>query len=779
MSACRRLVAVSFLLGLCLLLAGPGRVAAQEPPSYRVGDTPLEITRGHAHIDFVSRTATLEGEPGRDVNILFGDRSITAGRILFHVEAGSVSLIEASDSVIIYDAGNLAFADSVLFEASTQYFMLKNARYSTNAYFISGERIEITADKTVVIHQGSLTTCDLWEPHYMVVSDRIVVKPGVRFWTYGTTYRVNNYPLAWLPFFTRSLRRRDHAFFLYPGYSSKKGVMAHGRFLYHYNSYLRPNVYVDYFENLGVGYGLSNRYRAPGDDGYDRLWGRVYGYRIDQDESDKYLVDGDRYRVAGYHWQRLPYDFLLTSRYQRLSDRDFNNDFEREETAKGWSRDELEMERNSFVNLARTADLYNFRIIARKRLDDFFLSPLPDTEHAPQARLELKRDLLLELGELPVYYYATADLGRYRREAGSGMLGEETLFIDEVDRADLNLELSSPFSLFEAVRAIPFVNFRATEYQDPQIRRRSNVTPPAPPALVEDNLVAYDYDDTTRLLGRAGVAFQSRLAHHFDSFLENRYEKTRLVVQPRVSFEAWKMNEELLDVDFDGPDPSYDVRRLTREPVAFPFIDSTELYREDEGRIGYRLDSKLQGKRAASTHDIARAAISGGYFTDSRRTEEHEDLVAELFVHPAEWISFSSYTQYDINVSETRANNAGITFLRLPGLPSTMLTLAWAELQPFEGDRQSHLTLGLFHPLSDKWSMILDSRYDIEEGDSHKNSLRLTRDLHDWWWDILLKHEERAFRESEFEISTRIRLKFPDDQDRTMEELAKRKAVPY
>ncbi len=767
------------ILLLLALLAVPGMVGAQETFATHVNDTPLEITRrGNFALDPIKRVGTLTGVEGGDVNVIFGDRSLTARQLIIHYQGARITVMEATGSVILYDAGNLAFADHVVFDASNQHFTLTNGRYSTDSYFLTGATIEIMQARTVVIRQGTLTTCDLWEPHYLVVSDKIVVKPGVRYWTYGTTYRVDNYPVAWLPFFTRSLRHRDSAFFLYPGYSNRKGAMVHARYLYHYNTYVRPNFYVDYFENLGVGYGFSNEYHAPGDDGYDRLWGRVYGYYIDQDENKDYFFDGDRYKIAGFHRQELGYDFVLSSRYQHLSDRDFNQDFEQEEKAKGWDQDDLEMERNSYVNLARTEDLYNFRIFAKKRLDDFFLSTLPDTEQLPEVRFELKRDLLAD--SLPIYYYATADVGKFRRESGGGVDGRDTFFIDEVERGDFNLEFSAPFTVFTGLRAVPFINLRATDYQDPEVRRLSYVASPAPPQLAENNLLRYAFDDTTRLLERGGVAFQTRLAHHFDSLLSKRFEATRLVLQPRFTVEGWRMSEELRAVDHSSPDPALGAIRLTEEPVDFPFIDSADLYRENEGHLAYRLDAKLQGRRAGGgVVDIVRAALSSGYFTESERTDEHEDLVAELFVHPNDWLAMTSYSQYDINRSESRANYVGVTLLSLPGLSTTMLTLGWSEYDPIEGQGQDHVSMSLYHPISDKWSLALDNRFDVQEGSSRKTGLRLTRDLHDWWWDILLRQDDRAQRQSEFEISTRIRLKFPEQQDSALRELAKRETVPY
>ena len=712
-----------------------------------------------------------------DVNIIFGDRSITAATITVHfTEDLHIASAEAEGNVILYDGGKLAFADHAIYDASSVTFTLTNARYNTDDYFMSGKTIEMQPDNNIiVIREGSLTTCDLWEPHYLVVADKIVVKPGVRFWTYGTTYRVNDYPVAWLPYFTRSLQRKDYAFFLYPGYSNRKGAIVNSRALYHHSAYIRPNVYVDYFSELGVGVGFSNEYHLGSTEGeYDRVWGRLYGYYIDQDRVDGYLYEGSRHKIAGYHWQELPWDLTLSGRFQELSDRDFNQDYEQEERGKGWESAELEFVRNSWVNMSRRRDMYTARVTARKNLNDFFLTTLPEVERMPEVHFEAKRDRLLS--DFPIYYHASAAWADLRREAGGGVGGEETFFIDEVQRADLDTEFWLPFNL-GALRTIPFVNLRATDYRDPESRRWSLVDRPADP--VEDNLVSYGFDDTTRLMARGGAHFQTRLVRPFDNFLSGSYDEARLVVQPRFTVEGWTLSDDLNEVGHDGPPSDWMVTRLTEEGVTFPFIDQTDAFREDDVHLGYRLDARMQGKRGGASRDVARAALSSGYYTQRARSDEHEDLVAEFFLYPKDWLTFASYTQYDLNNDRTAATYASVSFIDTPLLPGSMVTVGWSEYEPIEGDGQSNLSLDVFHPISDKWSLALENRFDIDDRDNRKNRLRLTRDLHDWWWDFMLKHEDRAFHDSEFEVSTRIRLKLPGQEDVSLDELSERRARPY
>jgi hypothetical protein len=765
------------LFGLVLLLVSAS-VSAQDATSFLLGDTEVELTRGNVHGNVLTGVVTLTPESeGETVNVILGNRSITASRIYIYSTSDTV---EASGDVILYDSGNLAFANHVVYDGSTETIRLTQARYSSPEFFLTGDTIDVADDGKLILHKGTLTTCDLWEPHYQIVSDKIVVKPGVRFWTYGTTYRVKNLPVGWLPYFTRSMSHRNYSTFVLPGHSSDMGAKLHTRFLYHHNSYIRPNMYADFLEELGVGLAISNRYRAPDDKGgYDSLHGRMYYYYIDQEDSDDDFSEEQRWKVAGNHWQRLPGNFLLTSRYQRLSDRDFNRDYEDEELAKGWTHRDLEEERNSFINLEKTEDLYSFRVFGKKRLDDFFLSSLPDTEQKPEVRLELKRDQLFE--SLPIYYHSWLDWGIFRRESGYGAEGEITRFIDECERGDFNLEFSMPFSLTRGLRIVPFINYRLTHYEDPRIRHLSRVQNPMDAAVFYDELVEYQFDNETRHLGRAGIEFKSRLAHNFETFLKKRYEKARFVLQPRVVIEGWDVGRDLNDVDYDATDKLVDAD-LSSEGIVFPTIDSTDFYREDAFRMGYRVDAKLQGKNGDSTRDILRLSVDGGYYAERNQENEHDDLIVEVFFSPRDTIAFTSFQQYDLNEDNMRASYQRLSFLQLPWLANTSIFIGYGDFDPLVGEGQRQISLDMTHLLSDKWTLNLNHRYDLDDDTSRKNRIRLTRDLHDWYWDINFKHENRLDRDDDYSFGMQLRFKsgpFANEENDKVANMVRRQAWEY
>jgi len=210
-------------------------------------------------LDFRMRDQEIDIQ--RNGVLTFGSMKLTADHIKLNtgtreLYADGDPLVEDSETIagrrLGYDFGNKtgAVADGVT---------------TFDNYYYVGDEIRRFPDTTLKICGGTMTSCDLAEPHYhfwadkmkMRMDDKVVAKPIV--------LRVGHMPVFALPFYFKSLKDGRQSGILFPsfdfGWSSREG-----RYIRDFGYYWATNEYLDfifegdYNERREFGYRISNRY---------------------------------------------------------------------------------------------------------------------------------------------------------------------------------------------------------------------------------------------------------------------------------------------------------------------------------------------------------------------------------------------------------------------------------------------------------------------------------------------------------------------------------------
>lgn len=749
------------LLGLLLLgLSGNGASAAMGDgllSSLRTsGDTrktplPLEFEADEVEGYFDDRVV-LRGE----ARILSREHAITADVI--EIDQGR-QVADATGNVRLWYRGDVGFCSALHFNMQSRETTLHNGRLAQDDYFLFGEQLIVDASRTVFITNGRITGCDLHEPHYNVHSRKLVVVPRDRIRAYHNTYDVQEVPLLYLPYFRRSLERGPYVHVISVGHSGSLGGFMLNKMHYHYDEYINPSLHVDLFSRAGIGLGVGNWYQSKGPGGSEDMFGDFEYWRIDQQNADDDdFNEGERYRLAGHHFSRFgPTDLELTSIYNRMSDNEMTEDYQSVFRAHGWDQEMLDYDRNTFVQLRQPDENFNARLLYKNRTNDFFQSPLPVDEREPQLHLEMKRRRLWDDGPL---LHAALDFSQARLEHGlhvpAGATNEEdhlryTRARDEFQRGDLALELSQPLHAFGWLNVTPYVGYRATQYTDAEVGRRSEIGQP---------LAVAEFDDVTRHIGRTGVDLHTRLAHRFAEREDGT--KRRLLVEPLLGIEGQflsdaladeaPLNESTLRAQFgDDYDP---------DSFLFPQVDEIDAARDDVGRLRYRLDTTYQKRKGeGAVFSPAGAALSGGWNFHRETDPKMEDLITEVYVQPVDWLRWFAHHRFDHNLGEMRSFDTGTDLYLLER--KVILTSAYVALRPPGGELADNIHGGLTLIIGPKYTLRWTNRYDVDAHTWRSSRAVVTRDLHDWWLDFGVGYRDRERRDDELDFALVLRFKMP------------------
>ncbi len=736
-------------------------------PGERVLDNPeIEVRYDRLNLDLTANLLVLTG----NVTVIYKDLSIRADEVQIDLERNEA---EARGGVVLWRSGEQWFGEHLRYNFDTGRAGFEDSSVDGGWVFVKAPLVELEENgERIIARDAELTTCDLPEPHYHFKVGKAVLEPSRRFWIYNSVLKAGNVPLAYLPYFSRSLSPEDPTWIFAPGYSGSKGAIAMNKIAWTFNDYLHLRLLGDYYSEIGPGLGLRNRYAAPD---RDNLEGFLYGYYLFGDNDNDYVqeppeepfeIEDDRWKIAGEHWQQFGERTTLSARYQFLSDREFNDDFKEQELLHGFEsqgRELLEYERNSFVNLAHRADPFNLRLTAKvseQELfdNDFFWNEFPEDQRLPQLRIDGKR---IALFDSPLYLKTGAEFTRFKQEQQLISGSNTWLMTQEADRGVFDTELSLPLSLPWGMRLIPSLAGQASFYSDPvrefEFNDQDEVNP--------DRNGTYRelFDDVNRQVGVAGVELVERVVTEWDTPESSRLESLRLVTEPRVGFFYREPSE-----DFEDLLPERIDDNLPIAPGNIPFahagfldqpFDSLDYPFRTEEQLEFHLESKLQGKdRAGAVSNYLKHTFAAAY--DFEPDEDHwTELISELWLYPHSRVQLHNFVRFDPNEGELLQSNSSIGIQWLDRLSTTV---GLSTYQPAEdADDQEELYAALFYQLSEKYSIEYRHRYDLDEELGRENRLTITRDMHDLLASLILRERNYEDRDHEFEIMAVVRLKFP------------------
>lgn len=766
--------------------------AAMAPLPFTLGTpAPGEIERFEIG-DQSYYTFTLTTEGGVRPSILYGTSAgFMADRIVFNNLSNQIT---ALGNVRVTLGPQVLYGDHLEYDTELGRGMLTNADLRSDEISVSGGKIDI---REVIVKDGdrlqeqwnfevvdgSVTASGFTIPLYHVDAEFIRLVPRIRAWLYGAAYHVTNIPFMYvpIPYLTRSLRKEPFAYVFEPGYQDEKGGIILNRFHLHYQDIIHPlargTIYVDGFTRQGVGTGARWNYlREPEADSY------LYGYYIDQqddfdeDQDARVQTEGSRGKIAFQHFQRFgkEKDWTLTAKGRRLSDPDFDEDYDDEEKTREFTTDDLDTDRDAFVNLSRRDRNSNFRVIYKERLEDFNLSEFQEDERAPEVVYDSK---LRPFEGTDIFHRLQFSAGRYKSHQTTSIgnverilppTDPENLDADieqEVERADLQLELNRPYP-FQTFTVIPFIGYEGTVYGD--ATRKTRIWTHS--GENDREVLVEEYDSLIRNVGKAGVEFNTKRIFEFDD--PSGEIERRLLVKPSVTLLGLIPSEDLEDLHPDatkwrrlapgGRQIQFSEELSRQDRPGFVTIDEIDSIRDEFAGLVLRLENRYQTRtKGGILRDVVRGSVSTA--VDFTETEEGEEEFAtvfgELHVSPFDWLAYDGFIQYEPQGSFIQSMRNAIIWSPIDPLS---FEVAYSRYQFTEdADEEEELAFLVDWDLSIRYSLLYEERYDLDDSLTRLRRLGVKRDFHDWILNVGITQRERESREKSFGAYFNLTFVFP------------------
>lgn len=253
------------------------------------------IAKGSVTITFEGATLTAD-EMFLDNNT---SDSVAVGNVLYKDDEADI----AADRIEI----NLKTKIGTIYENYTYY--------KKHNFHIRSQEIKKIGDKTFVLDEATVTTCDAEPPAWHISSRDVSVTQHEKITGWHGSFNIRDVPVLYTPYFWAPLNRDRQSGLLFPsfGYSSKRGYYYNQGIYWAIEDNQDATLYLDYYSEKGVGEGLDYRYIAgPGSDG--ELW----LYHVRDTEPARSLTE-----IKSYHNQELPYNISGYLKLHAVNYRDY------------------------------------------------------------------------------------------------------------------------------------------------------------------------------------------------------------------------------------------------------------------------------------------------------------------------------------------------------------------------------------------------------------------------------------------------------------------------
>jgi LPS-assembly protein len=220
---------------------------------------------------------TLDG----DVKLTYRDRFVEADHIEFNQDTGDLTArghlhvsggANHEDLTASHGTMNLKQQTATFYDVAGSVG-LKSAGHtllysSSNPFLFTGRMVVRTGPQSYEIYEGTLTTCQLPHPDWMLSAGKFAVDSS-KAKAQNSTFRLMNIPVLFLPYVTHPVdsEQRQTGFMIpVPGYSSTKGFTLGEEFYWAINRSTDLTVGAQYYSLRGWEQSATFRYRGLGND---------------------------------------------------------------------------------------------------------------------------------------------------------------------------------------------------------------------------------------------------------------------------------------------------------------------------------------------------------------------------------------------------------------------------------------------------------------------------------------------------------------------------------
>ena len=632
----------------------------------------------------------------------------------------------------------------------------------SGVFYLQGASASMTMgdqDKgETVIHQGSLTTCDLaetGEPHYKMVSNQIVHHADGSFTAYNTVFKVGSVPVFYLPAMWGTTAGEGE-FEVQPGASGRWGAYLLLSKSWKLSDQVTTKMHLDLYAKRGVAIGNETRIITDHSDTKTRLYGindndtpktrDVAGSRKYNRRFDK--VSG-RYRAEGYHTQELGDGLNLRMKVDKMSDIDMMEDWFREEYR-------INPQPKTFADVTLDSERFSLSLSARKRVNDFY----SEAEQLPMLKLDLPRQAI---GDTGIYYESHSSVGEMQmsfRKFKTFPIDPSTLLpaVSPKDykalRADSLHMFYYPLKLDNDIEIVPRAGLRVTYYDQSSSQKLTvndldaMMAADDPDKYLTPSSVTQNYDSKggsrLRLASELGFETSTKYYRTWADYRSERWEINGLrhVVQPYVNYTYNPAPTENRDnlYFFD------EVDRLIEQN----FI-RLGLRQRWETRRSNRIYTLASLENYADFHFVRGDGKAGPGDFGTRFRFDPKDTFG-VWTNAAVDMQTGNLSRAEIGfgIGDQKVFRTNISYLyrnsytarSVYSMGSTLTDAIGDSVFAHQYDRVHYVCLGFTFPICAKTRGEVRYEFDIMETKMARQFYEITRDLHCWDGALRLEIDE-------------------------------------
>jgi len=318
------------------LSGGYGRAAdgISELPEVGRGEGPWEISADRLTYDRSEQVYVARG----GVVISKGENYLYADEAVYDLQAHTARV---KGNVRLETAGDVLTGDRGVFNLETRTGRISHGCLflSENHFYVRAEVMEKVGDKSYLLRQCEVTTCDGEKPAWKIEASEV----RVTLEGYGTikhaTFRAAGIPMAYFPYAVFPAKTRRQTGLLTPrvGYSTRNGVDVELPFFWSLSEQTDATLYQRYMSERGYMQGMEYRYVA------EKESKGVFLFDILEDRKKKDLTQAEDVEISPYsrtnqsrYWfrgrvdQDLPFSTSARLDLDFLSDQDYLREFDSE-----------------------------------------------------------------------------------------------------------------------------------------------------------------------------------------------------------------------------------------------------------------------------------------------------------------------------------------------------------------------------------------------------------------------------------------------------------------
>jgi len=282
----------------------------------------------------------------KNVKIEYENITLFADTVLFYHER---NLLYAFGNAKLKSGKDSLKGEKITYNLDTQKGKVIEGKTKIDKGFLWAEKIHRVDKNTFKAFEGHYTTCDLEEPHYYFLSNKVKLIPKKDIIAEPVILYIRDFPVLFLPFWIFPATKERKSGFLTPkpGRNSNLGLYIKNlSYYWAVNPFMDLTIGVDLYERKGITILTNYVYRI-----FKVLEGNISGTFTREINPKR-----ERWNINGIHSHNLPFAFKLGAKADFTSDQTYATDYSE------YRPERLKSEAYSYLTLSKGFKIASFNL---------------------------------------------------------------------------------------------------------------------------------------------------------------------------------------------------------------------------------------------------------------------------------------------------------------------------------------------------------------------------------------------------------------------------------